>query len=326
MKKLRMASFGVLLGVLVALCLPAEAVSAHGALTAPVSRTAACGTEGGKSARSAACVAAIAASEPGAAAQWDNLRVANVNGRDRSVIPDGKLCSGGLAKYAGLDLPRTDWPTTSVQPGAKFTFRYRTTIPHEGTFRMYVTKPGYQPGKALRWADLESAPFLSITDPRREGGSYVLPGRLPVGHAGHHLIYTIWQNSSTADTYYSCSDVNFAASIGTSKTDEARPEAPASPVVDAGRAGGAPSAPAAGGSADTASHAAEDTAEHDAEHDAGAHLDEIDTSPVAAQEPVGVMNGSRWPLIAGIGAMLGVIGTIGLVALRFRPRPRHRRG
>ncbi|GAA0259444.1 lytic polysaccharide monooxygenase [Cryptosporangium japonicum] len=325
MKTLRIASFGALLGVLVALGLPAGTATAHGALTAPVSRTAACGTEGGPTARSAACRAAIAASEPGAAAQWDNLRVADVNGRDRAVIPDGKLCSGGLARYAGLDLPRSDWPTTKVTPGAKFTFRYRTTIPHEGTFRMYVTKPGYQPGRALRWADLESAPFLSITDPRRDGSAYVLPGRLPVGHAGHHLIYTIWQNSSTADTYYSCSDVDFAASIGTSKTDEARPEAPASPVVDAGRAAGAPSAPSAGGSADTASHAAEDHAarDHGDEHTA---VDEIDTSPVAAQEPVGVMNGSRWPLIAGIGAMLAVIGTIGLVALRFRPRPRHRRG
>ena len=114
MKKLRIASFGALLGVLVALCLPAEAASAHGALTAPVSRTAACGTEGGKTAQSAACKAAIAASEPGAAAAWDNLRVAGVDGRDRATIPDGKLCSGGLAQYAGLDLARTDWPTTTV--------------------------------------------------------------------------------------------------------------------------------------------------------------------------------------------------------------------
>lgn len=318
MKTLRLASFGALLGVLVALCLPAAAASAHGTLTAPVSRTAACGTEGGTAAQSAACRAAIAASEPGAAAAWDNLRVADVNGRDRATIPDGKLCSGGLAQYAGLDLARADWPTTKVTPGASFTFRYRTTIPHEGTFRMYVTKPGYQPGKPLRWSDLESAPFLSITDPRLNDGAYVLPGRLPVGHAGHHVIYTIWQNSSTPDTYYSCSDVEFTPSIGTSRADEARPASPssaASAVVDARSAdGGKPGAPAAAGSSDTAEHAGEPAVE------------ELDPSPVAAREPTGMMNGSRWPLVVGIAATLAVIGTIGLLALRYRPRPRHRRG
>lgn len=325
MRTLRTASFGallgvgVLLGLLAAPFLVVEAASAHGALTAPVSRAAACGTEGGRTARSAACKAAIAASQPGAAAAWDNLRVANVNGRDRSVIPDGKLCSGGLAQYAGLDLPRTDWPTTTVTPGAKFTFRYRTTIPHEGTFRIYVTKPGYRAGQPLRWADLERAPFLSVTDPRRADGAYVLPGRLPVGHAGHHVFYTIWQNSSTPDTYYSCSDVEFAPSAGTSATDEARPRgdaaAPVSPVSDARRAAGKPSAPAAGGSADTAAHAAEHSPEPPAQA--------IAPSPVAAQEPAPA--GDRWPLVAGIAATLAALGVAGLVALRFRPRPRHRR-
>ncbi|SHM55563.1 lytic polysaccharide monooxygenase auxiliary activity family 9 protein [Cryptosporangium aurantiacum] len=317
MNKLRLAGVGALLGLLVALGLPADAASAHGALTAPVSRAAACGPDGGKDARSAACTAAIAASEPGAAAAWDNLRVANVNGRDRSVIPDGKLCSGGLAKYAGLDLARADWPTTQVTPGATFTFRYRTTIPHEGTFRLYVTKPGYQPGRALRWADLESKPFLSITDPRRTGGAYVLPGRMPTGRAGQHVVYTIWQNSSTADTYYSCSDVVFPPSKGTEKTAAATPSRQASVAPAAGSAGDEPTA-AAGGTADAADAAdARDTADE---------ADAVDPSPVAAQEPTGMMNSSRWPVVAGIAAMLAVIGTIGLLALRYRPRPRHRRG
>jgi len=45
---------------------------------------------------SAACKAATAASGGGSAfTDWDNLRVPNVNGRDRQLIPDGKLCSGG---------------------------------------------------------------------------------------------------------------------------------------------------------------------------------------------------------------------------------------
>ena len=68
---------------------------AHGAPTDPVSRVYGCSPEGAR-AGSAACKAAVAANGASFAA-WDNLRVANVNGRDRQTIPDGKLCSGGLS-------------------------------------------------------------------------------------------------------------------------------------------------------------------------------------------------------------------------------------
>jgi len=177
--------------------------AAHGALQNPISRAAACGPEGGAKARSAACRAARPRGD------WDNLRLAGVRGRDRQVIPDGRLCSAGLPAYRGLDLARTDWPATRLTAGADFTFKYRGTIPHKGTFRLYVTKPGYDPSKPLRWSDLEAKPFLKVTDPEFRDGSYVFRGRLPKNRTGRHLIYTVWQNSDTPDTYYSCSDVIF---------------------------------------------------------------------------------------------------------------------
>jgi predicted carbohydrate-binding protein with CBM5 and CBM33 domain len=144
-------------------------------------------------------------------AAWDDLRLAGVRGRDRQVIPDGRLCSAGLPAYRGLDLPRADWPATKLTAGARYTFKYRGTIPHKGTFRLYVTKPGYDPTKPLKWSDLEAKPFLQVTDPALRDGSYVFKGTLPKGRTGRHLIYTIWQNSDTPDTYYSCSDVVFRA-------------------------------------------------------------------------------------------------------------------
>jgi chitin-binding protein len=191
--------------------MPAQA---HGALDNPVSRVVACGPDGHQNAQSAACKAAVAVSGTLPFANWDNLRVANVGGRDREVIPDGKLCSGGLPAYKGLDLPRADWPATRLAAGAGFTFTYRETIPHKGTFRLYVTKDGYDPTKPLRWSDLESKPFLTATDPALTNGAYVMRGALPAAKTGHHLIYTIWQNSSTPDTYYSCSDVSFGGAVG----------------------------------------------------------------------------------------------------------------
>ncbi|MFE7897690.1 lytic polysaccharide monooxygenase [Streptomyces sp. NPDC057424] len=181
---------------------------AHGAPTDPVSRVVACSPEGGDHAGTAACRAAVAANGAPFTA-WDNLRVANVGGRDREVVPDGKLCSGGLPAYRGLDLARADWPSTRTTPGATLTMQYASTIPHAGTFRMYLTKPGYDPAGPLSWSDLPGKPFAEVTDPALTDGAYRFAATLPSDRTGRHVLYTVWQNSSTPDTYYSCSDVVF---------------------------------------------------------------------------------------------------------------------
>ncbi|MET9479551.1 lytic polysaccharide monooxygenase [Streptomyces sp. NPDC006638] len=182
---------------------------AHGAPTDPVSRVAACGLASEGLTGSPACRAAVAANGGQPLGSWDNLRVADVGGRDRQVIPDGKLCSAGLAAYAGLDLPRSDWPATTLVPGARFTLTYRSSIPHEGTFSLYLTRQGYSPDAPLTWDDLDPEPFLTAKDPALENGAYRIPARLPGGRTGRHVLYTVWRNSSTPDTYYSCSDVVF---------------------------------------------------------------------------------------------------------------------
>ncbi|MEV7073289.1 lytic polysaccharide monooxygenase [Streptomyces sp. NPDC091972] len=187
----------------------AAPAQAHGAPTDPVSRVFACSPDGASSG-TAACRAAVSANGSPFTA-WDNLRVANVNGRDRQTIPDGKLCSGGLPAYRGLDLARSDWPATRLSPGATLTMKYASTIPHTGTFRMYLTKPGYDPSKPLSWSDLPEQPFARVTDPALTDGAYRIRMTLPRDRTGRQVLYTIWQNSSTADTYYSCSDVVFPA-------------------------------------------------------------------------------------------------------------------
>jgi predicted carbohydrate-binding protein with CBM5 and CBM33 domain len=265
----------------VVLTAPAPA-SAHGALTNPVSRLAACGTEG-DSAGTAACVAARKASRNDFE-DWDNLRLPDVDGRDREVVPDGKLCSAGLSRYQGLDLPRDDWPATTLTPGADLTFAYRGTIAHKGTFRLYVTRDGYDPTAPLSWSDLESKPFLTATDPALRSGSYRIKGELPSGKTGRHLIYTIWQNSDTPDTYYSCSDVVFKDAAA--KTTKVAPSASAS-VPAAGEAVEAP---------------------------AGVEAE-------AAAEPEPVSTTSALPLVGGGAALIVLLGA-GYAVLLHRTRSR----
>ncbi|WP_433200304.1 lytic polysaccharide monooxygenase auxiliary activity family 9 protein [Dactylosporangium sp. CS-047395] len=226
-----------LVAVVAVLALTPAPAQAHGAPSNPVSRAYACGAGTAQQKGSAACKALVAAGFD--SAQWDNIRVAGVNGRDRQVIPDGKLCSGGIAAYRGLDLPRADWPSTTLTAGAAFTLRYAERIPHKGSFRVYVTKDGYSPSRALRWSDLETAPFATATDPALQNNAYTIKGTLPKGKSGPHLIYTIWQNTSTEDTYYSCSDVLFAsASTTTSPAGAPSPTRPS--AVATGDAGLAP--------------------------------------------------------------------------------------
>ncbi|MEU2332552.1 lytic polysaccharide monooxygenase [Streptomyces sp. NPDC013172] len=280
----------------------AGSARAHGAPTDPVSRAYACSPSGG-SATTAACKAAIAAGGQNFVT-WDDLRVAGVNGRDRQVIPDGKLCSGGLPAYRGLDLARADWPATRLTPGARMTMTYTSTIAHTGTFKLYLTNPGYDPSKPLTWSDLPARPFAEVKDPPLTNGAYHFSAKLPADRTGRQLLYTIWQNSSTPDTYYSCSDVVFT-------TRKA-----------AGGAAGGTKAQAGGAPTPTAAPSAEPSARKTAAAapvaPTTATTTAADSAPVASDTASG--SGPSAPLVAGGAAAVLVLTGGAALALRLRRR------
>jgi chitin-binding protein len=282
---------------------------AHGAPTDPVSRVYGCSPEGAR-AGSVACKAAVAANGASFAA-WDNLRVANVNGRDRQTIPDGKLCSGGLSAYKGLDLARADWPSTRLTPGGTLRMTYASTIPHTGTFKLYLTKPGYDPSKPLTWSDLPERPFAEVKDPALTNGAYHLTAKLPADRTGRQMLYTIWQNSSTPDTYYSCSDVVFSEAVSQNNPESgATTKAPAAATPKASAS--ATPAPASPASGTPSVSAASDAAPAQAT-EAGP-----ESTPVASSSEAG--SGPSAPMLAGgAAAVLVLTGGAALVA-RLRRR------
>ncbi|MFE9439882.1 lytic polysaccharide monooxygenase [Streptomyces sp. NPDC006602] len=292
----------------------AAPAQAHGAPTDPVSRVFACSPDGGSPSRSAACRAAVTANGASFTA-WDNLRVANVNGRDRQKIPDGELCSGGLPAYKGLDLARSDWPSTQLTPGATLTMRYVSTIPHTGTFRLYLTKPGYDPTKPLTWDDLPEQPFAEVTDPALTDGAYRIRAKLPADRTGRQVLYTVWQNSSTPDTYYSCSDVVFPAA----KSAGAAGAGSASATADSGRE------PTSSGPSPTPSPVEKRTAPAGpstaASRSAGTDAEAgaaPDSTPVAATG--GSDSSPSAPMLAGGAAAVLVLTGGAALALRLRRR------
>ncbi|WP_063790369.1 lytic polysaccharide monooxygenase [Streptomyces sp. NRRL B-24085] len=286
----------------------AAPAQAHGAPTDPVSRVFACSPDGASSG-TAACRAAVSANGSPFTA-WDNLRVANVNGRDRRTIPDGKLCSGGLPAYRGLDLARSDWPATRLSPGATLTMKYVSTIPHTGTFRMYLTKPGYDPSKPLTWSDLPEQPFARVTDPALTDGAYRIRMTLPRDRTGRQVLYTIWQNSSTADTYYSCADVVFPAAAKAGGGDGDGASAAASPS----RSRAAEKKPARSPAPATSSAASSPTPS--VARSAGGAVP--DSTPVAADARPG--SGPSAPVMAGGAAAVLVLTGGAALALHLRRR------
>ncbi|MGW5461072.1 lytic polysaccharide monooxygenase auxiliary activity family 9 protein [Streptomyces sp. NPDC003996] len=181
---------------------------AHGSLGDPVSRVSQCYAEGPESPKSAACKAAVAAGGTQALYDWNGIRIGDAAGQHRKLIPDSKLCSANNEEFKGLDLPRADWPATSVHSGP-YTFRYRVTAPHKGTFKVYLTKPVYDPAKPPAWSELDlEHPVATVTDPVAAGGFYTFSGTLPE-RTGRQLLYAIWQRSDSPEAFYSCSDVDF---------------------------------------------------------------------------------------------------------------------
>ncbi|MFI8488706.1 carbohydrate-binding protein CbpC [Streptomyces rubrogriseus] len=264
--------------------LAAAPASAHGSMGDPVSRVSQCHAEGPENPKSAACRAAVAAGGTQALYDWNGIRIGNADGKHQELIPDGKLCSANDPAFKGMDLARADWPATGVSSGS-YTFKYRVTAPHKGTFKVYVTKPGYDPSKPLGWGDLDlSAPVATSTDPVASGGFYTFSGTLPE-RSGKHLLYAVWQRSDSPEAFYSCSDVTFGGGDGDGSSSGSGAAAGEDTASGDAEAGAVPAPEASAPSEEQLADAAEkSTIEHHGHGDQDAATTTDPTDPAAAPE------------------------------------------
>ncbi|WP_376771104.1 lytic polysaccharide monooxygenase auxiliary activity family 9 protein [Rhizomonospora bruguierae] len=193
------------------------AAFAHGALTSPASRTYACYTDGLTGGqiipKNPACAAAVNAGGTQPLYDWYGVLRSDAGGRTAGYIPDGQLCSAGFSKYAAYDAPRADWPATTLQAGARMTMQYGAWVPHPGSFKLYVTRQGYDPTQPLKWSDLGDPFAVFDPQPALANGSYPLSVTLP-NRSGRHIIYAVWWRSDSQESFYGCSDVVFNGTGG----------------------------------------------------------------------------------------------------------------
>ncbi|MFG3052852.1 lytic polysaccharide monooxygenase [Kitasatospora sp. NPDC048239] len=216
----------------------AGTASAHGTMTNPVSRVAACYAEGPETPKSQVCKDLVAMSGTQPLYDWNEVNIANADGHHQALIPDGKLCSANRDKYKALDLPRTDWPATPVSSGS-FNFKFRVTAPHQGNQTVYITKQSWDPTKPLKWSDLEATPVAVIPTSRTAAdGYYSYTGTLPQ-RTGRQLLYMVWQRTDSPEAFYSCSDVDFGSAAAAGQPVPAlaadAPVAPSEQQIAAGQ-------------------------------------------------------------------------------------------
>jgi len=179
----------------------------HGTMANPVSRVYQVFLENPQTPSSAAAKAAVGISGPTPFYDWNEVARLAPQRNYRDLIPNGRLASAGLDKFAGIDLPRVDWPATPVMAGA-YDCVFTATTPHDpSSFAVFVTKQGYDPSQPLRWDDLE--PVSYTVPPYLDGKNYRFTVELPP-RAGRHVLYAIWQRDDPAgEAFFSASDIDF---------------------------------------------------------------------------------------------------------------------
>ncbi|MEM9563040.1 MAG: lytic polysaccharide monooxygenase [Actinomycetota bacterium] len=219
------------IGSTLALLAPAPAADAHGSTQEPASRTYACRFDDPDNPM---CAQAWSTNSQ-ALYDWMEVNIGDAAGRHRQLIPDGRLCSAGRAKYAAFDRPGA-WPTTALRTDGSghVVLTYENTAPHATEYyRVYLTRPGFDARTdVLAWDDLElqydSGPLGLAT---RHDLRVPLPNR-----AVPAIVYVVWQRSDSPEAFYACSDVTVDAGDGPApptSTTSPVPQTTAPPVTTA---------------------------------------------------------------------------------------------
>ncbi|TMR97959.1 lytic polysaccharide monooxygenase auxiliary activity family 9 protein [Nonomuraea basaltis] len=192
-----------------------DTASAHGSVVDPASRNYGCWLRWGHDFQNPAmqqqdpmCWQAWQ-DNPNAMWNWNGLYRNEVGGNHEAAVPNGQLCSGGLAEGARYRSMDTPGPWTMTNLGSTFDIRLNDQARHGADYiRVYITRQGYDATTTpLGWNHLE---LVRETPRYGQSDTYMINGLSKGSRTGRHVIYTVWKASHMDQTYYICSDVNFS--------------------------------------------------------------------------------------------------------------------
>jgi chitin-binding protein len=221
-----LTGLATLLAALGVVILGQNSAQAHGVAMMPGSRTYLCYQDaqtstGALNPTNPACAAAVAKSGTTPLYNWFAVLDSQAGGRNVGYVPDGTICSAGNRSpydFSGYSAARDDWPRTHLTSGSTIQLQYSNWAAHPGTFRVYVTKPGWSPTTPLAWADLQQIGSVTnppaVGSPGADGGHYYWDQALPSGRSGNALIFIQWVRSDSNENFFSCSDIAFDGGHG----------------------------------------------------------------------------------------------------------------
>ncbi|MGZ9899551.1 lytic polysaccharide monooxygenase [Shewanella gaetbuli] len=201
------------------LAFPEQQAHAHGWTEYPEARQSICYEQGGLwsgTPPNAACAQAKALSGTYPFVQRNeyaiNIAAPHYNDMDavKAAVPDGSLCYANDPQKSGMGAEHSEWTRTEMQPGT-FELVFNATAPHNPSFwQFYLTKPGVDVSKPLKWGDLELIQQygnIAVDGDKK----YRMEVTIPADRSGDAILYTRWQRDDTVgEGFYNCSDITIS--------------------------------------------------------------------------------------------------------------------
>ncbi|MGP5431745.1 lytic polysaccharide monooxygenase [Enterococcus malodoratus] len=137
-------------------------------------------------------------------AQWEPQSIE----AKKNTFVSGKIASAGVSGFEPLDAQSTSrWHKNIVSSGNLKVSWYLTAPHRTSTWDYYITKPGWNPNKPLKFGDFER---IKQIDDHGAVPSKVVNQTisLPNNRKGYNIILAVWNISDTVNAFYQVIDVN----------------------------------------------------------------------------------------------------------------------
>lgn len=145
-----------------------------------------------------------------------NLENSQNPSKPKDLVPDGKLCSAGIADFDSINIISDAWHTTDLEvKEGRIKLSYIASQMHSpSTFRVFLTDQNN-----LKWDSLKESPEVKVEEVpdknKLDPGHYNLDVKLPDDYSSDakSILYIMWKRDERPhETFFSCSDVRIKGS------------------------------------------------------------------------------------------------------------------